>query len=82
MAPLHKKYINIWWAKDTKNITVINYKKPWKMADNPPIWKIRTNGGRRKNGDKCLDFFIHLGYLVINYTNFDLQRERRNNAKK
>lgn len=69
----YKTYIDKWWAKDTKNISLISYKKPWKENGNKPIWKIRTNGGRKRNGDNCFDFFIHLGYLVFNYTNFNLQ---------
>lgn len=68
-----KKYLDIWFAKGTKHIGLINYKKPWKENGNKPMWEIRTNGARKKNGDTCLDFFIHLGYLVFNYTNFELQ---------
>lgn len=70
---LHKVYIDKWWANDTKHIGLISYKKPWKENGNPPMWKIRTNGARKRNGDKNFDFFIHFGYLIFNYTNFNLQ---------
>lgn len=69
----HKVYLDIWWSKDTKHIGLLNFKKPWKEVGNEPIWRITTNGGRRKNGDKCFDFFINFGYLIFNYTNFNLQ---------
>lgn len=69
----YKKYLDIWWDKNTKHIGLLNYKEPWKEVGNKPIWGIRTNSGRRKNGDKCFDFFIHFGYLIFNYTNFNLQ---------
>ena len=71
----HKTYIDFWWDKDTKHIGLNNYKKAWKENGNPPMFCIRTNGGRRKNGDKCLDFFIYFGYWIFNYTNFNLQNE-------
>ncbi len=66
-------YLDIWWAKGTKNISLINYKEPWMKNGNPPMWKIRTNGAKRKNGDSCFNLYIQLGYLVFNYTNFNLQ---------
>lgn len=69
----HKVYLDIWWDKDTKHIGLLNYKEPWKEVGNKPIWGVRTNGGRRKNRDKCFDFYIHIGYLIFNYTNFNLQ---------
>lgn len=71
----HKTYFDIWWAKGTKNIALRNYKKPWMENGNPPMWGIRTNGAKKKNGDNCLDLFIHLGYLIFNYTNFNLQNK-------
>lgn len=43
----HKVYFDIWWDKDTKHIGLLNYKEPWKEVGNKPIWRIRTNGGRR-----------------------------------
>ena len=73
---MHKKYIDFWWSKGTKNITLINYKKPWKENGNPPMFCIKTNGAKKRNGDTCLDFSIYLGYLIFNYTNFNLQRKR------
>ncbi len=69
----YKTYIDKWWAKDTKHIGLYNYKEPWKENGNKPMWKIRTNGTRKRNGDNAFDFYIHFGYLIFNYTNFDLQ---------
>lgn len=73
----YKKYLDIWFAKGTKHIGLLNYKEPWKEVGIKPMWEIRTNGGKRKNGDTCFDFFIHFGYLVFNYTNFELQGGKR-----
>lgn len=63
-----------WWNNSNKQFSIINFKKPWKEVGNPPLFRFRTNGGRRKNGDRCLDVFLEIGYTVFNYTNFDLQR--------
>lgn len=73
---MHKKYIDFWWSKGTKNITLINYKKPWKENNISPMFCIKTNGAKKKNGDTCLAFSIYLGYLIFNYTNFNLQGKR------
>ena len=74
---MHKTYLDIWFSKGTKHIGLCNYKKAWKEVGNPPLYKIRTNGANRKNGDKVYDFFIHIGYWIFNYTNFDLQCTQR-----
>ena len=74
----HKKYIDLWFDHCRKNITLINYREPWKENGNPPMFKIRTNGAKKKNGDACFDFELYIGYLVFNYTNFDLQRKTKN----
>ena len=74
----HKTYIDFWWCKGTKHIGLYNYKAPWKENENPPMFCIRTNGAKKKNTDKCLDVFIHFGYLILNYTDFDLQKARIN----
>lgn len=66
---------DIWWGKDCrKNFSIINYKEAWKEAGNKPRISFYENGGRRKNGDWCFDVFLTVGYIIINYTNFDLQR--------
>ena len=73
----HKTYFEKWWTRDTKCVGLYNYKAPWKYYGNKPMFCIRTNGARKRNGDNCLDLHIHIGYLVFNYTNFDLQRKRK-----
>lgn len=62
-----------WWSNETKVFQITNYKKDWKEVGNPPLFRFRTNGARKKNGDKCLDVYLEIGYTVINYTNFNLQ---------
>ena len=63
-----------WWDKGTKVFQVTNYKKSWKINGNKPKFRIYTNGGKRKNGDKCFDLIIIIGYTVFNYVNFNLQK--------
>lgn len=62
-----------WWDNGNKQFSIINFKKPWKEVGNPPLLRIRTNGGRKRKGDRCLDVFFEIGYTVFNYTNFNLQ---------
>lgn len=62
-----------WWDNTTKSFSIINYKKSWKKAGNPPLMRFRTNGARKKKGDTCLDVHIEIGYTVFNYTNWNLQ---------
>lgn len=62
-----------WWSNDTKVFQIADYSKSWKEVGNPPLFRFRTNGARKRKGDKCLDVFLEIGYIVINYTNFNLQ---------
>ena len=66
----YKTYFSIWF--DEKNIQLINYKKPWKEYGIRPMFKIKTNGAKRKNGDKCFTLTIYFGYLVLSYANYNL----------
>lgn len=68
----HEVIFDKWWDNGNKNISLLNYRKTWKENGIKPIFRIRTNGARKKNGDKCFDFFIYFGYLVFNYTHFNL----------
>lgn len=52
---------------------VYNYTDAWKESGNKPCVAIRTNGARKRKGDRCLDVSITIGYIVINYVNFNLQ---------
>ena len=73
-----KKIIEWWWADDNKVFQITNYKKAWKELGNKPFFiYCHNNGGRRRNGDKCFDISLHIGYTIINYCNFDLQRTRK-----
>jgi hypothetical protein len=62
-----------WFNKNNKQISLISYKDSWSQNGTGRIYRIRNNGAKRKNGDKCFDFYIECGYLVFNYTNFNLQ---------
>lgn len=65
-----------WWAKGTKCFSIRNYKKFWKENGNKPRISFHSNGGKKKNGDKCLDVNLTVGYTIFNYTNFDLQNSQ------
>jgi len=62
-----------WWNYGNKQVSLISYRKSWSTNGTGRIWRVRSNGAKKKNGDTCLDFFIEAGYLVFNYTNFNLQ---------
>lgn len=66
----HKTYFDIWWGRDTKNIALRNYKKPWKENGIKPEFCITTNHADKSKGDTCFDLIIAVGYLLFNYTNF------------
>lgn len=70
MMHAYKTYFSYWWKRDTKNISLRNYKKPWKENAVKPRFGIRTNHARKHDGDTCFDLFVHIGYVVFNYTNF------------
>ena len=45
----------------------------WKRNNVKPFWGYRDNGAKKANNDTCLDATIGLGYLQLNYVNWDLQ---------
>lgn len=61
-----------WFSKETKQFSIINYKKAWKENGNKPRICFFTNGARKKNGDSCRDVTLIIGYTIFNYTNFAL----------
>ena len=65
------KIIEKWWDKGNKVFSIYTFKKSWCR----PQFFCQTNGAKRKNGDRCFDWKIVIGYIVINYTNFNLQKE-------
>lgn len=69
-----KEYINLSWDKGNKYFSIINYKKEWKKNLNKPMFGIKTNGTRKKSKNTCFDFFIYLGYIVINYTDYNYNK--------
>lgn len=71
----YKTIFEKWWKHNTKSFFIINYKKPWKENGNKPRLSFHTNGAKKKNGDKCFDCTLTIGYIVIMYTNWDLQKE-------
>ena len=67
-----------WWKNGTKYFGILNYKKYWIK----PQFSFRTNGAKKRKGDKCFDCTLTIGYTVITYTNFNLQGRRVSNGKK
>ena len=72
-----KEIFEKWWDNNTKYFGIINYKKSWKEAGNKPRLLLHENGGRRRNGDNCFDINLIIGYTIIMYTNFNLQKKKR-----
>ena len=65
-----------WWDRNTKCFSVRNHKKSWRANGNKPRISFQHNGGKKKNGDNCLDVKLTVGYTIFNYTNFDLQKRQ------
>ena len=63
-----------WWSNDTKVFSIINYKKSWKENGNKPRIDFFENGGRKRNGDKCFDVTLIIGYTIFNYCNYGLNK--------
>lgn len=68
-----KKIYEKWWDNGNKVFQITNYKKSWKEVGNPKLFRFRTNGAKKRKGDKCLDVHLEIGYIVINYCKFNLQ---------
>ena len=67
-----------WWDNGNKQFSIRWYRKWWKENGVGMIWRFRTNGAKKSRPtDTCFDMYLELGYLVINYTNFDYQNLRR-----
>lgn len=62
-----------WMRNRDRVFAIYNYRADWKAQDFKPHIAIRTNGARKRKGDSCLDISITIGYIVINYVNFNLQ---------
>lgn len=58
-----------WWKKDSKQFSIINYKKSWRENGNKPRICFWTNGAK-KGRDRCLDVTLIIGYTIFNYTNY------------
>ena len=71
-----------WWDHDTKCFEILSYRDAWSTNGNGRQFFINDNGGRRRKGSRCFDLTIAIGYIVIMYTNFDLQRTMRNSSKR
>lgn len=70
-----KEIFKLWWAEKDRVFVITNYKKSWKEIGNPPLFRFRSNGAKKKNGDKCLDVSLVIGYTEFNYINFNLQKD-------
>ena len=64
-----------WWDKGNKQFSIHCYYSSWSKNGTGMRWGYRTNGAKKSNPrDTCLDVYLELGYIVINYTNFALQK--------
>ena len=70
-----KKIFEKWWNNDNAVFSIINYKKAWRECGNNPRLGVFENHGRRKNGDRCFDVSLIIGYMIFNYCNYDLQNQ-------
>ena len=61
-----------WFGNTSRVFSIINYKDSWKKNGNKPRIEFFENGGRRKNGDKCFDVYLIIGYTIFNYCNYNL----------
>ncbi len=68
MKVIYKK----WFGNTSRVFSIINYKDSWKKNGNKPRIEFFENGGRRKNGDKCFDVHLIIGYTIFNYCNYNL----------
>lgn len=67
-----------WFDNETKQFSIINYKKSWKENGNKPRLDFYTNGAKRGNiKDSCLDIHLVIGYTIFNYTNFNYNHKFR-----
>lgn len=57
----HARCVNISWMR-----------KVWRKNKVNPYWGYRDNGAKKKNRDTCFDATIGLGYLQLNYINWNL----------
>ena len=71
MKVIYKK----WFGNTSRVFSIINYKDSWKKNGNKPRIEFFENGGRRKNGDKCFDVHLIIGYTIFNYCNYNLWYE-------
>lgn len=72
-----KEIFEFWWSKHTKCFQITSFKKVWKENGVKPLFRLHHNGAKRSKGDVCFDIELIVGYVVFNYTNFDLQKRRK-----
>jgi hypothetical protein len=72
-----KEIFKFWWSNGNKVFQATNYIKAWKEVGNKPRLCLHNNGAKRSRGDSCFDISLIVGYTVISYTNFNLQRRKR-----
>lgn len=62
------------WDKSNKHFCIRWMWKYWRDAQGPHWW-FHTNGAFKNKKATCLDISIHLGYLVIEYTDFAFRKK-------
>lgn len=68
--------IEIWWKYGARYLQVRNMARVWRAVGKRPAWVCRTNGGRAEDA-VCFERHLVIGYLVITYINFDVQKVKR-----
>lgn len=79
-------FIEMWFDKSNKHISIRDFRYIRKQnyleyGDDSYInikrqWGIRTNGAKKENKkDTCLDWYLSLGHIQINYTNFNYNKK-------
>ncbi len=63
-----------WNKKSDIYFKIANMKKHWSINGVGRIWRISTNGANIH--DKCFDFSINLGYIIINFILFDMDNNK------
>ncbi len=86
---LKETLLDIWFGEGkNKNLVITNFKQIRKQnkkdyPDDPDAnvkrqWGIRTNGAKKGNPkDSCLDWYLNLGHICINYTDFNYNSKYR-----
>ena len=67
-------WLEKWWDHDRKLFSIISYRDSWSKNGTGMQFSLRTNGAKKSRPtDTCFSVTLQIGYLDINYTNFNYQ---------